>query len=92
MAESIKIKGLDFQNSHVIALTLESTVGLIDGDELAEREGFEPSIRHKRMPDFESGAFSLSATFPNRARCRIKVTNNLCSVSQYTCWLRNMYF
>lgn len=31
---------------------------------LAEREGFEPSIRYNRIPDFESGAFDHSATFP----------------------------
>src|SRR5690606_7866012 len=31
---------------------------------LAEREGFEPSIREARIPDFESGAFDHSATFP----------------------------
>ena len=33
--------------------------------DLAEREGFEPSIRGYRIPDFESGAFDHSATFPN---------------------------
>ena len=33
-------------------------------DILAEREGFEPSIRYNRIPDFESGAFDHSATFP----------------------------
>lgn len=32
--------------------------------QLAEGEGFEPSIRHNRMPDFESGAFDHSATLP----------------------------
>ena len=31
---------------------------------MAEREGFEPSIRYNRIPDFESGAFDHSATFP----------------------------
>lgn len=31
---------------------------------VAEGEGFEPSIRHNRMPDFESGAFDHSATLP----------------------------
>ena len=31
---------------------------------LAEREGFEPSIRETRIPDFESGAFDHSATSP----------------------------
>ena len=29
---------------------------------MAEREGFEPSIRYNRIPDFESGAFDHSAT------------------------------
>ena len=33
--------------------------------DLAEREGFEPSIRGYRIPDFESGAFDHSANFPN---------------------------
>ena len=32
---------------------------------LAEREGFEPSIRRRRIPDFESGAFDHSATSPD---------------------------
>jgi hypothetical protein len=31
---------------------------------LAERVGFEPTVRYNRTPDFESGAFDLSATFP----------------------------
>ena len=31
---------------------------------LAERVGFEPTIRYARMPDFESGAFDHSATSP----------------------------
>jgi hypothetical protein len=32
--------------------------------QLAEQEGFEPSIRENRIPDFESGAFDHSATAP----------------------------
>lgn len=32
---------------------------------LAEEEGFEPSIRYNRIPDFESGAFDHSATLPD---------------------------
>lgn len=36
---------------------------------LAEEEGFEPSIRETRMPDFESGAFNHSATPPADAKC-----------------------
>ena len=31
---------------------------------LAEQEGFEPSIRYNRIPDFESGAFDHSAIAP----------------------------
>lgn len=31
---------------------------------LAERVGFEPTVRYNRTPDFESGAFDHSATFP----------------------------
>src|SRR5690606_31552876 len=30
-----------------------------------EREGFEPSRRYKRLPDFESGTFNRSATSPD---------------------------
>jgi hypothetical protein len=42
---------------------------------LAEREGFEPSIRENRILDFESSAFDHSATFPFwsfAARCAAK--------------------
>ena len=31
---------------------------------LAERVGFEPTVRENRTPDFESGAFDHSATSP----------------------------
>ncbi len=31
---------------------------------LAERGGFEPPVRYKRTPDFESGTFNRSATSP----------------------------
>ncbi len=31
---------------------------------MAEREGFEPSVRENRTPDFESGTFDHSATSP----------------------------
>jgi hypothetical protein len=40
---------------------------------LAEREGFEPSIRETRIPDFESGAFDHSATFPGIVGSRVVV-------------------
>ncbi len=36
--------------------------------DLAEREGFEPSVRYKRTPDFESGTFNHSATSPEVGR------------------------
>ncbi len=36
---------------------------------LAEREGFEPSIPFWGIPDFESGAFDHSATFPCSRCC-----------------------
>ena len=32
--------------------------------DLAEQVGFEPTVRHNRTPDFESGAFDHSATAP----------------------------
>jgi hypothetical protein len=32
---------------------------------MAERVGFEPTVREARTPDFESGAFDHSATFPS---------------------------
>ena len=35
---------------------------------MAERVGFEPTLRRNRKPDFESGAFDHSATSPERAR------------------------
>ena len=35
------------------------------GSLLAEREGFEPSLRYERKHDFESCAFNHSATSPN---------------------------
>ena len=38
------------------------------GAKVAEREGFEPSSRETREPDFESGAFDHSATSPRLGR------------------------
>lgn len=38
---------------------------------MAEGVGFEPTIRYNRIPDFESGAFDLSATLPRQERGRI---------------------
>src|SRR5690606_9233294 len=35
---------------------------------LAERVGFEPTVRYKRTPDFESGTFDHSATSPEVGR------------------------
>ena len=34
---------------------------------MAEREGFEPSLRYERKHDFESCAFNHSATSPDGA-------------------------
>ena len=44
---------------------------------LVERVGFEPTSRHNREPDFESGAFDHSATSPSvtqasAGRCRTR--------------------
>src|SRR5699024_9296228 len=50
---------------------------------LAEREGFEPSIRETRIPDFESGAFDHSATSPKKfstrriGSCRRRICSSL---------------
>ena len=35
---------------------------------LAERVGFEPTVRENRTPDFESGPFDHSGTSPNGFR------------------------
>src|SRR5690242_6168908 len=48
---------------HVVARTGPSL--------LAEKEGFEPSIRYNRIPDFESGAFDHSATSPEFFRASL---------------------
>ena len=37
--------------------------------ELAERVGFEPTVRDYRTPDFESGTFDHSATSPCTFQC-----------------------
>ena len=36
-------------------------------DFMAERVGFEPTVRHNRTPDFESGAIDHSTTSPGAA-------------------------
>ena len=41
-----------------------SPLSRFEGLVLAEQEGFEPSIRETRIPDFESGAFDHSAIAP----------------------------
>ena len=43
---------------------LTTRVSELAGLVLAEQEGFEPSIRYNRIPDFESGAFDHSAIAP----------------------------
>jgi hypothetical protein len=39
---------------------------------LAERVGFEPTVRINRTPDFESGAFDHSATSPGMYRLVVR--------------------
>ena len=46
-------------------------LGPVSHKYLKWREGFEPSIRHKRISDFESDAFDYSAISP----CRIRDPN-----------------
>ena len=48
------------RGSERLATRLSELAGLV----LAERVGFEPTVRETRTPDFESGAFDHSATFP----------------------------
>lgn len=36
---------------------------------LEEKEGFEPSVRQNRTPDFESGPFDHSGTSPGLKTC-----------------------
>ena len=45
---------------------------------LAERGGFEPPRRYKRLPDFESGTFNHSATSPV-VRCRWAAESDMIS-------------
>jgi hypothetical protein len=48
------------RGSERLTTRLSELAGLV----LAEQEGFEPSIRYNRIPDFESGAFDHSAIAP----------------------------
>ena len=43
-----------------------------------EREGFEPSIRTSRIPDFESGAFDHSAISPHSERVILTEQDPFC--------------
>ena len=49
---------------------------------VAEREGFEPSIRKNRITDFESVAFDLSAILPHEVELSIiaKLKNFVCTI------------
>src|SRR5690606_85571 len=38
---------------------------------LADREGFEPSIRYERIPAFQASAFNHSATCPCLHNCKL---------------------
>lgn len=40
---------------------------------VAERVGFEPTIRYNRIPDFESGAFDHSAISPEKSDSNINI-------------------
>lgn len=50
---------------------------------MAERVGFEPTVRETRTPDFESGAFDHSATFPRRRIIADWLGSGLGSKSHY---------
>ena len=55
-------------------LALRSAAFLFRDKELAEREGFEPSIRFCRILTFQASAFDHSATAPHAPhRCKIQV-------------------
>ena len=56
---------VDASGSFGLAETAEQRKNSSD---LAERVGFEPTVRNNRTPDFESGAFDHSATSPSGAR------------------------
>ena len=45
---------------------------------ISEREGFEPSIRTSRIPDFESGAFDHSAISPHSERVILTEQDPFC--------------
>ncbi len=48
------------RGSERLTTQLSELAGLV----LAEREGFEPSVRENRTPDFESGTIDHSAISP----------------------------
>ena len=52
--------GIALDMLKIKAFTMEGLKSVV-----AEREGFEPSIRTSRIPDFESGAFDHSAISPH---------------------------
>jgi hypothetical protein len=56
-----KTKSLDFSRLFTFR---EDICGPLWTTVLAEQVGFEPTVRHNRTPDFESGAFDHSATAP----------------------------
>ena len=49
---------------------------------LAERVGFEPTVRENRTPDFESGPFDHSGTSPLIAPVGQRIVRNGCKVGQ----------
>ena len=50
---------------------------------MAERVGFEPTVRENRTPDFESGSFDHSDTSP-----RISYTNKRSALYAFCCEFR----
>ena len=53
---------------------------------MAERVGFEPTVRYSRTPDFESGTFDHSATSPIRCTVVNGVAREYSSVFRYFRW------
>ena len=53
------------RGSERLTTRLSELAGLV----LAEREGFEPSVRKNRTPDFESGTIDHSAISPQNGHC-----------------------
>ena len=53
---------------------------------LAERVGFEPTVRENRTPDFESGTFDHSATSPSKPIILAETESEKCVVIEIMCF------